>query len=167
MALLINRYAGLVHTVVRSKLSGFCTADIEGCVADTFSEFFCDLEKYSPSQGSIRAWLCVIAKNNALDRLRQHYKDANNISLDDQSATQYPDDFSLEGDFEDKSLRMELIEAIRQLGHTDREILMRKYFLDQSSKHIADILHMSVSNVDTRTHRAIQKLRKRFGGDHS
>lgn len=167
MKMLIDLYAGLVYSIVRSKLSSsaFCAADVENCVADTFSEFYCDLDKYDPSLGSIKSWLCVIAKHNALDLLRRRCKEVDTLSLDDGYAVKYADDFSLEGSFEDKALRMELINAVKKLGYPDREIIVRKYFLAQSSKEIADILRMSVSNVDTRTHRAIKKLRKQFGGD--
>lgn len=170
MKILIDQYAGLVSAVVQSKLSPcvFCAADIEHCIADVFSEFYCDLDKYDPKQGSIKAWLCVIAKHNALDRLRQHYKEAGTVSLDDDSfCAQLADDFSIECDLEDRDTRSALMQAIERLGEPDREILIRKFYLAQSSKEIADRLKLTVSNVDTRTHRAIQKLRDQFGGDHS
>lgn len=167
MKQVIDQYAALVWAVVKGRLAvpPFCTADIEACVADTFSEFYCDLEKYDPAQSSLRAWLCVLARHNALDHLRRHYKEAGVLSLDEEAAAQYADDTSLEGDFEDKAQRTALLEAIRALGDPDREILLRKYYLSQTSKEIADALHLTVSNVDTRAHRAIQKLRKQLGGD--
>lgn len=168
MKLLIDQYAGLVYAVVKSKLSPsvFCAADIEICVADSFSEFYCDLDKYNLASGSIKSWLCVIAKHNALDYVRRYYKEADMVSLDDeQSHAQYADSFSLEGDFEDKCVRLELMKQIKNLGQPDCEILVRKFYLSQSSKEIADKLQMTVSNVDTRTHRAIKKLREIFGGD--
>ena len=167
MKLLIDLYGGLVYAVIKGRLlsSVFCTADIESCVADTFSEFYCDLERYSPALGSIKSWLCMIAKHNALDCLRKYHKEAQVLSLDHGAAAEYADDFSLEGDFEDRDTRQSLIAAVKRLGYPDGEILIRKYFLSQSSKEIAGILHMTVAAVDTRTHRAIQKLRRQFGGD--
>lgn len=167
MRLLMDQYAGLVYTVVKGRLSPavFCAADIEVCVADTFSEFYCDLHKYDPTSGSIKSWLCVIAKHNALDYVRRYYREVDVVSLDDaQANAQYADDFSLEGDFEDRDLRLELMKSIRNLGAPDCEILVRKFYLSQSSKEIAEQLHLTVSNVDTRTHRAIKKLREKFGG---
>jgi len=168
MELLINEYAGLVHAVVRSKLlsSVFCEADIEGCVADVFSEFYCDLDKYSPKLGSIKSWLCIIAKHNAIDFLRKYYKDIEVVSLDsDKSYEDYADDFSVEGNIEENSERIELMRAVKKLGEPDCEIIVRKFYLSQSSKEIADRLNMTVSNVDTRTHRAIKKLRDELGGN--
>ncbi len=167
MEILINQYAGLVYAVVRSKLSTstFCDVDIENCVSDVFSEFYCDLNKYNPRLGSIKSWLCVIAKHNALDYLRKYYKEVENISLySDESYAQYADEFSVEGNFEKDSVRIELMKAVKNLGEPDCEIIVRKFYLSQSSKEIADKLDMTVSNVDTRTHRAIKKLRDKLGG---
>jgi len=50
------------------------------------------------------------------------------------------------------------------LGEPDHEILIRKFYLLQPSKVIAEKMGMSVSAVDTRTHRAIAKLRDMLGG---
>ncbi len=168
MKLLIDQYAGLVYAVVRSKLPAavFSAADIEICVADAFSEFYCDLSKYNPAAGSIKSWLCIIAKHNALDYVRRYYKEADMVSLDDEAShVEYGHSCSLEGDFEDKWVRMELMKCIKNLGEPDCEIIVRKFYLSQSSKEIADRLNMTVSNVDTRTHRAIKKLREAFGGE--
>lgn len=169
MAALIDAYGGLVYAVVRGKLRApaFGQTDVEHCVADSFSEFYCDLGKYSPEQGSIRSWLCVIARHNAMDALRRHYREGQTVSLDDEAAPPIADDFSVEGDLEDRAFRAELAEAVKALGQPDREIILRKYWLAQSSKEIARAMHMTVSNVDTRAHRAIRKLRERFGGEES
>ncbi len=168
MQLLLSQYAGLVYAVVRGKLSScvFCEADVEGCVADTFSEFYCDLSRYDPALGSIKAWLCVIARNNALDYLRKFYREAG-VCAPREELAQYADEFSVEGSVQDRELRLELMKAIRDLGEPDREIIVRKFYLSQSSKEIAEKMNLTVSNVDTRTHRALKKLRQKFGGDCS
>ncbi len=168
MRILVDQYAALIYAVVKSKLSPslFCSADIEHCVADVFSEFYFDLDKYNPDTGSIKAWLCVIAKHNALDLLRKTQKKFNFVSLDDtESYAQVADTHSLEGSLEDQETRLSLMQAIRNLGEPDHEIIIRKFFLSQTSKEIAEALDMTTSNVDTRTHRAIRKLRERIGGD--
>lgn len=168
MALLMKQYAGLVYAIVNSKLAGqiFCEADIEHCVADTFSEFYCDLDKYNQTTGSIKSWLCVIAKHNALDCLRRHYKEAGTLSLDEEGAPEpYDDGFTVEEALVTKEFRRELLREIKALGEPDCTILLRKYYLSESTKSIAKRLDMTVSSVDTRTHRAIQKLRSIFGGE--
>lgn len=169
MAALIDQYAPIVYAVVRGKLFSppFDPSDIEHCVADTFSEFYMELDKFDPERGSIKALLCVMARHNALDLLRKHQTTLPDLSLDEETCPDQPDVFSLEGDFEDRETRRTLMEAIRDLGHPNRDILVRKFYLGQSSKEIARALDLTVSNVDTRTHRAIQTLRDRLGGERT
>lgn len=168
MTLLMKQYAGLVYTIVKHKLTGqtFCDADIEHCVADTFSEFYCDLNKYDKVAGSIRSWLCVIAKHNAYDCLRRHKKEVGTLSLDAEGiAEPRDDDFSVEEALLTKEFKEELLRKIMSLGEPDSTILLRKYYFSESSKEIAASLNLTVSSVDTRAHRAIKKLRSIFGGE--
>lgn len=164
---LADEYGGLVYAVARRYLApaGFCSQDAEACAADTISEFYLDIDKFDPARGGIRGWLCVIAKHNALDLIRKRAREAGFVPIDD-AAELIADDFSVEGDFESRSARRELAEAVEALGEPDRQIIVRKYYLAQSSAEIAKALGMTVSNVDTRTHRAVIKLRKRFGGNN-
>ena len=78
MEQLMNQYAGLVYAVVKGRLADslYVSSDIEDCVADTFSEFYIDLQKYDPKKSSIRSYLCVLARNNATDLLRKRKKTA-------------------------------------------------------------------------------------------
>lgn len=47
---------------------------------------------------------------------------------------------------------------------TGFEIIVRKYYLLESSKEIADRLQISVNAVDIRIHRALKKLKSILGG---
>lgn len=150
---LIKQYGGLVYAVVKRNLVGFSETDIEACVSDTFSEFYLDLNKFDLSKGSIKAWLCVIARHNAVDLARKNPP----LPLDDElNAT----DISIESDLEEHEMRRAVLNAVKSLDEPDREILLRKYYFGNSSKQIAARLGMSVSNVDTRASRAVEKLRK-------
>ena len=163
MQALIEQYAGLVHAVAKSRLRTgvFCAADVENCAADTFSEFYLDLDKYSPEKGSIRAWLCVIAKHNALDLVRQRYRESNALPLEEDLSA-VSEDALPEWNLEERELRRVLLEEVKLLGEPDREILLRKFYFGESSREIAGRLDMTVTNVDTKTHRAIEKLRKKL-----
>lgn len=151
---LMKQYGGLVYAVVKRCLPEFCEADVEACAADVFSEFYLDLEKYDPSKGSVKAWLCVIARHNAVDFAR---KNSQSLELDEEIAVS---ETTLESKLEELELRKAVLEAVKSLGEPDREILLRKFYLGESSKQIAARLKMSVSNVDVRTSRAVDKLRK-------
>ncbi len=172
MRLLIEAYGGLVLSVARGRLkpAGLSQADAEACAADTFSEFWRRRSDYDPSRGSIRSVLCIMARSRAADMLSKAAASGrfeigkSEIGLLGAEMAGIPDSFSFEGDFEDKVRRADVLKAVRELDYPDSEIIIRKYYLGQSSREIADVLGLSVSNVDTRTHRAIHKLREIFGG---
>lgn len=156
---LIAQYGGLVYTVVRRNLpEAICTADAESCAADVFSEFYLDLDKYDQSKGSIKAWLCVIARHNAVDLIRRNTAV---LPLDEDIQTDIGG-ISLESDLEEYELRCAVLSEVKSLNEPDCEILLRKFYLGESSKEIAARLKMSVSNVDARTSRAVEKLRKKL-----
>ena len=163
---LISRYSGLVYSIVRSKLrrAGLPQADVDSCAADTFSEFYIHLDRYDPSRCSVKTWLCVIAKNVSSNSCRKALKERPGLSADLSETLDAADDFSLEGEFISKEERRALIEAVNRLNEPDRQIIVRKYYLGQSTKQVAEKLGLTVSNVDTRTHRAVKKLKTLFGG---
>ncbi len=159
-------YSGLVYSVVRGRLSEkeFCVADIENCVADPFTDFYLSVESFDPRRGSIQARLCVIAKNNAINLLRKRKMEREILPLE-VAENDLADDYTLEGDFSREETRRELLEAINALPDCDRKIIIRKFYLRQPSRLIAEEMGLTVSNVDVRTHRAIEKLRKRLKGE--
>ena len=156
---LITQYGGLVYTVVRKNLpQAFCTADAEACAAEVFSDFYLDLNKYDPSKGSIKAWLCVIARHNAIDITR---RSTEVLPLDEEIRADIGG-IALESDLEERELRRAVLSEVKSMNEPDRDILLRKFYVGESSKEIAARLKMSVSNVDTRTSRAVEKLRKKL-----
>ncbi len=164
---LMDQYAGLVYAVVKGKLSGSCcvSSDIEDCVSDVFSEFYTELSKYDPNISSIKSYLCVLARHRAIDVVRKREKQRGDVSIDDEEQLlQIPDDQTVDGALVEKELRREVFSSIKELGAPDSDIIIRKYYLGQSSKEIADALKLTVSSVDTRAHRALAKLRKISGG---
>ncbi len=167
MERLMNQYTGLVYAVVKSKLddSYYVSSDIEDCVTDVFSKFYAELSDYDPKISSIKTYLCVIARNQAINVSKRRNLEGG-ISLDDeQSLLQVADDVMIDSELAEGELRREVIKAVEDLGEPDSSIIFRKFYYGESSKDIAKAVGLTVSNVDTRTHRALNKLRKMFGGN--
>lgn len=148
-------FGGLLYTLVRSRLPAerFGSAEIEDIVADTFSDFYLSLDSFDPDRCSIKSYLCVIARRKAADALRRAR--VNVLPLEEAE-----DMLDVSDEAEESELRDRLLSEIKALGEPDSAILIRKYYLGQPSREIAAALELSVSNVDTRAHRAIEKLRK-------
>lgn len=161
METVLSLYGGLVASLARGRLkaAGLGEADVEDCVAETFAEFYAGLDRVDPERGSVKAYLCAMAAHNAADLIRRVQPA---VPLEEAEASE---DATLEGDFEDRERRRELLEAVKALGEPDREIVVRKYYLAQPSREIGKALGLTAANVDVRAHRAVEKLRRKFGGE--
>ena len=163
MTLLIREYSGLVFSVVRGILSDICdSSEIEDCVTDVFLKFQEGLDNFRP-EASIKTYLGIIARNTALNCSRNRPAC---VSTDDEDfLAEIPDEGDIARETAEKDLLERIFREIADMGHPDSDIMFRKYYLGQSSKTIAGKLNMTVSNVDTRAHRAVERLRAKFKGE--
>ncbi len=167
MSVLMDKYAGLIYATVKHVLADFeCdSSEIEDCVAEVFSEFYFDCSAFDPQKSSLKNYLCRIAKNNAIDLLRKKQKQGDRVDIDNEDfPIQIPDGTNLEESVLKEELLREVFSAIEALGEPDSSIIFRKYYYGESTENIAKRLKMTVSAVNTRTHRALKKLRELFEG---
>ncbi|MGI5968350.1 MAG: sigma-70 family RNA polymerase sigma factor [Lachnospiraceae bacterium] len=163
---LMSDYMGLVCTIVRGKLDSVCDEfEMESCASDIFVEFYNNIDRYSQNKGSIKSFLCVIAKHKSIDLFRKKSKEFRNISVDDEEANVVlSDSINIEEEYIISEQKRMLLDAVNKLGEPDHEIIVRKYYFGESSKQISARLSMTVSAIDTRSSRALVKLRKLLAG---
>lgn len=166
LSALMDEYLGLVHSVIRGRLKGpQFRQDVEEAAADTFIEFYRGIENFDPGKGTVKAYICAIARRRAAQVYERRLREGSVLSLDDETAK---DSLAEYASFDEGLINAErrqlLFSAIDGLGSPDREIIIRKYYLGEPSASIAARLELSVSAVDTRTHRALKKLRSVLGG---
>ncbi|MFE7357639.1 SigE family RNA polymerase sigma factor [Streptomyces sp. NPDC057543] len=65
----------------------------------------------------------------------------------------------------DASLRLMLLDALRQLPAKDRAVVVLRYWEDRSVTETADVLNVSSAAVRTRSTRALARLRVQLGGN--
>lgn len=164
LKVMMDSYMALIYTIIFNKLSGtYSKEDIEECVSDVFFQVFHYKNRIDLEKGSIKAFLAVVAKRKAIDMYRKN-KNNNHIPIDD-----LPEDlYSMVDDAANSLLLKEsnsvLINAIKSLGEPDSEIVIRKYYLYQSSKDISSDLGIKVNTIDKKVSRCIQKLKNVLGG---
>jgi len=158
---LMDTYMGLVYTIVKNKLGSiFYKEDIEECVSTVFYEFYKQRDSIDLNKGSIKSYLCVIAKRRAVDLYREKAKSINSEVQQEESAFKCDNGVNIP-DIETKHV---LIEAIKNLGSPDSEIFIRKYYFGQSSKDIARAFGIKVNTIDKKISRGLVKLRESLGG---
>ena len=166
LASLMQSYTGLVCSVIKSGSSLFSAEDIEELASDVFFDFYRNVKKYKPELGSIKTFLCIMAKHKALDLARKRARENGNVSMDDEETfLQFADELAVEEEFFGEEARNALFSEIASLGEPDSEIITRKFFLREPTKSIAERLGLTISNVDVRTHRALARLREKIGGN--
>ncbi len=163
LPVLIDRYSGLVVSVLRAKGCGLLQKeDLEELTSDCFLCLFEQRNRINLSKGSIASLLCVIAQRKAVDFLRKQNRRPHSQPLGDDdiftSAVQ-PDQTQALTD------RQALLQAVRDLGHPDAEIIFRKYYLGLSHKQIGDALGLSENAVTKRLRRSLKKLKSKVEGE--
>jgi RNA polymerase sigma factor (sigma-70 family) len=137
------RVYAYVASIVRDRSAA------EEVTAQAYERAYRKRSSYKSRRGSQEAWLFGIARYAALDELRRLKRRAEAIE------TAAPDDHS-----EDVVLRETVRSALETLEPRDRDLLALKYKAGLANGEIARVLAVSESNVGTRLHRAMEKLRK-------
>ncbi len=163
---LMDKYIRLVSAVVtRSLIPPFSSEDVDECVSDTFMRFYSKIGSIDLSRGSIRSYLCTIAKNRAVDFRRSNPYSVIPSSLDERLTNGDELEFCTEDTINSLEKRQLLSSAIASLPLLDRQIIFRKYYCLEKSKDIAKTLDISPNAVDLRAHKALKKLKNILGGD--
>lgn len=154
---IIDLYNAYVTTIVGSLLSSKGTKeDIEEVIADTFIALWetaerIDYEKYS----SIKAYIAVIARNKAKDRLR---------AIKGQDLQLFEDVLIVDDNLEKLIIQKEqqriIKETLKRLKPLDWKIFVAYYYQYKKVEEIANELQMNPQTVKTRMRRGRELLKK-------
>ena len=138
-----------VYAYVASMLRDRSAA--EEVTAQAYERAYRKRSSYKSGRGTAEAWLFGIARHAALDELRRLKRRA---PLEADSAVA-PDDHA-----EDVAERETVRAALATLDPRERDLLALKFQAGLSNTEIARVLATSESNVGTKLHRTMQKLRR-------
>jgi RNA polymerase sigma-70 factor (ECF subfamily) len=165
---LLRQYTPLVLSIARRRLSGCCTAeDIEEITADILFKCFQQRDKLSCADGSIRAYLATLTVRRCID----HYRSIANKPVSEPveplaehlaDSAQTPDE-----QYVTDERKRRLMDAVKALGEPDTEIILRKYYQNETAAEIAAALGMNTGAVEMRLTRARKKLKEMLGGDEA
>jgi RNA polymerase sigma-70 factor, ECF subfamily len=142
-----------VYAYVASLLRDRSSA--EDVTAQAFERAYRKRRSYRPGRGSMDAWVFGIARNAALDELRKRKRSAALVGDPEDTASPNPEDQA------ELALRRETVRAaLASLDGHERDLIALKFAGGLSNGEIARVLGMSESNVGTRLHRTITKLRE-------
>ena len=127
----------------------------EEVTAQAFERAYRKRRQYKPGRGSPDAWLFGIARHAALDELRRLKRRATLEGEPEDIHAVAPEDHA------DAIVRRATVRtAIAELEPRDRDLVALKFHGGLSNAEIGRVLGMSESNVGTKLHRTMEKLRK-------
>ncbi len=149
----IRQYSAYVMKIARTRLDDVCASeDIEEAVSDVFLKFYYAVKERSFDIPSVKGLLAVIAQRHCTDVFRRQIRREDMLDYNELE--------NMISDAECSDDEEELVEALKQLGKTDCNIFMRKYYFGQKNKDIAKELVMPIGTLNSRISRGLEKLRK-------
>ena len=126
--------------------------DIKECVNDVYLDFYLYRNRYREENGSLKAYLAVIAKRKAIACWKAGQKQ--------ERAAQALAEAPLPEPGKSREEKLALEEALEKLPELDQQIIRMKYYEGLSSREIAQRLQASAEMVKKRQQRALKKLAK-------
>lgn len=153
---LVRRYAGLVFSVARRRLSSAALAE------DVTQLVFIRFAKTPPkvkSAGELAAWLHRTTLNVTIDTWRS---ESRRRHREQQAAVMQPETTTSTQAFWDE-ISPSLDEAIDQLNDEDRQAILLRFFKAKPMRDVGAALGVSEAAAKMRVGRAVEKLRTQLG----
>lgn len=160
-AALVKKYRikmfNLAYSITRDSDSA------DDLAQEVFIKAFVSLSKFK-SRSGFGTWLYRIAVNSSMDHLRKELKFKKAVSKASASETIFHDDVTKKQEKEEKreDKRRLLHKALRSLPEKHQIILTLRDVQGLSYREVASTLGISSGTVDSRLHRARQRLRKKL-----
>jgi RNA polymerase sigma-70 factor (ECF subfamily) len=111
---------------------------------------------------NLRAFLYQVATNLIIDYTRKKKEQSLDALLEDDGFEPASDEHKK---MERSAAAKEVLSIIHELEPADREVLVMRYVDDLDPKEIAHILKTSPNTISVRIHRAMEKVREKYGGE--
>lgn len=152
----IDIYGGMVKTIVTRKLGSNNLQDIEECVSDVFVELWKSLDKYELDKGSLKNYIISITRFVSINKYNRYIKKENTIKLDES----FEDYINIENEVYNSINKNIVKDAINSLDYPDKEIFIRRYYLFETVKSIAENLELNMKFVENKLYRSKKTLKE-------
>ncbi len=157
---IINKYSKLLWSVSSKILNGIGNEqDVEECIADVFIDLWREPDKFDVSRGTLKSWLCLKCRSKSIDRFRKLASHGTD-ELDENLVS----DFMEPGDEVIMRRDLERIKiAIINLEEPAKEIMIRRFIMDQKPSQIASLMELPVRKVENIIYRTKERIRNELG----
>jgi RNA polymerase sigma factor (sigma-70 family) len=155
VARLFDEHVWDVYGFVAYRVSG--RADAEDVTQQTFERALKAWDRFDSARAKPRTWLLAIARNLIVDHYRRDRSELQR-HLGDGGVTeeQLPAE---EGPEVSSGISGELAAALESLSERDREVVALRFGADLRGPEIAELLELSLANVQQILSRSLRRLR--------
>jgi RNA polymerase sigma-70 factor (ECF subfamily) len=157
-----QRFIGIVSTH-RAPLLNYTLRLVNGdagraedVVQETFVRAWRRIERLTPDQGSVNAWLRRVAYNVAIDGHRMRRVRPDEVEL-------APEDAALREDVDHADgvlMEIAVAQLLESVWPEHRDVLVEVYLHDRTATQAAAVLGIPVGTVKSRLHYALRMLRE-------
>ncbi|HUW60186.1 MAG TPA: sigma-70 family RNA polymerase sigma factor [Candidatus Bathyarchaeia archaeon] len=149
---LVNRYAGVVHSIAYAYLRN--SADAEDIAQETFTRFYEQLDRLA-HHTQVGPWLVNVARNVSVDLIRKRGRESDFARRSAGPRAAIPDPMREE-------LHRLLWEQLDSLDGEAREVLILHYFMHKKAREIGGLLGITPDAAAKRVQRARDELGRRL-----
>ena len=157
---LYDRYARVVYGLAQTMLAN--ATEAEDLTQDVFLAL-CNENRWDLARGSLAAYLVIMTRSRAIDRLRVRGRTQRLFDPTDEAVTRA---ISRSAPAEEVSVQqcgVRVREAVAQLPDDQRRVLELAYYTGLSQAEIADETGLPLGTVKTWTRKGLLALRARLG----
>lgn len=157
----IRKYGKLVYGVLNKiLLTSYEKNEIEGVFYDVVMKIYNNIECYDEEKGKFTNFIISVAKYTAIDELRK-LKKKQTLELKEEILNNEAceDSYSI---VDEREAFMKLLYGLKDI---DKDIFVRKYYLEQDTDRIANDLGVTEDYIYTRLSRGRKKLKLSLGGE--
>lgn len=162
--LLVKHYEKLIRYIAVTIL-GNREKTVEECINDVYLKIWKHGARYDYKKASLKTYLKAITRNTALNYLRQ-LKRLEELEGLDESDTLQSEYIDYSQNVEQQMIFREEVKALNRiiasLKKKEKELVLRRFYYLQSTKQIAEAMHMSENAVDSKLSRLRKKIKKRY-----
>lgn len=165
LELLYDRYSTMVYSLALRIVRN--TTDAEDVTQEAFAQVWSQASRFDPERGAVPAWLAVITRSRALDRLRR-VESRGAAAASDEGLEAIPDPSpSVEMMAASAEQVVAAREALAALPADQRTALELAYYEGLTQAEIATRTSTPLGTVKTRVRTGLQRIRDAMGLRHA
>lgn len=156
----IRKYGKLIYGVLNKILiTSYEKNEIEGVFYEVVMKIYNNIECYDEEKGKFSNFIISVSKYAAIDELRK-LRGKQTLELKEEILNNETceDNYNISDEKED------FVKLLDGLKDIDKDIFIRKYYLEQKADRIAKDLGVTEDYVYTRLSRGRKKLKSTLGG---